>query len=285
MSNYQPPAPPPPPGGGGGYGAPPPAGPPGGGYGGGYGGPPAGGGFGGGGIQPYSAGDAFSYGWSKFQANMGQMILAALAIFAGALVIFGIYFVLVFTVFASDGLDCVDRDINGFCTEYDAGGLGFFGSLLLTALFTGVFFVFAQVVGAGLIREALGVTEGRPFTTAGVFKFQNIGPVMVTALLVGAGILVGTILCYIPGLIFGFFSSYSLYFLIDKGLAPVDAIKASFNFVNKNLGSTIIWYLISLVIFFVGNLACGVGLLVAIPVVLVGTAYTYKKLNGAPVAP
>lgn len=279
MSNYQPPAPPPPPGGGG-YGAPPPAGPPGGGY----GGPPAGGGFGGGGIQPYSAGDAFSYGWNKFQANMGQMILASLAIFVGAIVIFGIYFILVLSVFASDGLECESRDVNGFCTDYSSGGLGFFGSLLLTAIFVGVFFVFAQVVGAGLIREALGVTEGRPFSTSGVFKFQNIGPVLITSLLIGAGILVGTILCYIPGLIFGFFSSYSLYFLIDKGLAPVDAIKASFSFVNKNLGSTIIWYLLSLVIILVGELACGVGVLVAIPVVLVGTAFTYKKLNGEPVA-
>lgn len=272
MSNFEPPAPPPPP-------PPGPPGPPGG-----YGAPPPGQPYGAPGGSPYNVGEAFSYAWAKFQANMGQMILAALAIFAGAIVIFGIYAVLVFSVLAGDGLECKSRDVAGYCTEYDAGGIGFFGTLLLTALFVGVFFVFAQIVGAGLIREALGVTQGRAFTTAGVFKFENLGPVIVTSLLVGAGILVGTVICYLPGIAFGFFSSYSLYFLIDKNLAPVEAIKASFRFVLDNLGPTLLWYLVTLVIVFVGELLCGVGLLAAIPIALVGTAYTYKRLNNEPIA-
>lgn len=272
MSNFEPPAPPPPP-------PPGPPGPPGG-----YGAPPPGQPYGGPSGPPYNVGEAFSYAWAKFQANMGQMVLAALAIFAGAIVIFGIYAILVFGVLAGDGLECKSRDVAGYCTEYDAGGIGFFGTLLLTALFVGVFFVFAQIVGAGLIREALGVTQGRAFSTAGVFKFENLGPVIVTSLLVGAGVLVGTVLCYLPGIAFGFFSSYSLYFLIDKNLAPVDAIKASFRFVLDNLGPTILWYLVTLVIVFVGELLCGVGLLAAIPIALVGTAYTYKRLNNEPIA-
>ena len=279
--SYEPPQPPPPgpPGPpqynqppGGGYGAPPPGSP-----------PPAPGGYGGGGLQPYSAGDAFSYGWGKFQQNVGQMIIATLAIFVGAVVILGLGFFLI-TVVLAGSTDC-STDAFGYTTCDTTSGLGFFGTMALMALTFGIFFIYAQVVGAGLIRASLNVTNGLPFRTADVFKFDNLGPVIVASILVGLGVMIGSILCYIPGLIFGFFSSYTLYFLVDQNLAPVDAIKASFNFVNKNLGSTIIWYLLSLVIMFVGELLCGVGLLVAIPVVLVGTAYTYKKLNGAPVAP
>jgi uncharacterized membrane protein len=279
--SYEPPQPPQPPGPpsynqpppGGGYGAPPPGSP-----------PPAPGGYGGGGLQPYSAGDAFSYGWGKFQQNVGQMIIATLAIFVGALVILGGGMVLVFAVLAGSAETC---GYNSDYTEYSCsgGGLGFFATMALMALTFGLFFIYAQVVGAGLIRASLNVTNGLPFRTADVFKFDNLGPVIVASILVGLGVMIGSVLCYIPGLIFGFFSSYTLYFLVDQNLAPVDAIKASFNFVNKNLGSTIIWYLLSLVIMFIGEILCGVGLLVAIPVVLVGTAYTYKKLNGAPVAP
>lgn len=277
MSNYQPPAPPPPPGGGGGYGAPPPAGPPGGGY----GGPPAGGGFGGPptGAQPWDVGSAVSYGWAKFQQNMGQMIIASLAIFA-AFAVFTLLYIFAIIPASSSGCE-VDSSGDLDCSD----GWPFILTFGIVAFLGVLFFVFAQVIGAGLIREALGVTEGRAFTTAGVFKFENIGNVLVTSLLVGAGTFVGYLLCFIPGIIFAFLSMYSLFFVVDKNLSPVDAIKASIDLVKNNVGSAIIWYLVAAVIIFVGELACFVGLLAAIPVVLVGSAFTYKKLSGQPVAP
>jgi uncharacterized membrane protein len=293
MSGNQPPPPPfgnepPPQPPGGGYGAPPPQ-PPGGGYGGpppggGYGGPPPGGGYGGPpvGDQPYDVGTAVSWSWAKFQQNAGQMILAALAIFVGALVILGIGMFLIFGVLAAS-TDCgYDSFGNYTCDSSD--GLGTFGSLALMALFFGLFFIYAQVVGAGLVRASLGVTEGRPFKTSEVFQFKNLGPVIVLALIIGLGIMVGYVLCVIPAIIWAFVTQYALYFLIDRNLSPVDSIKASIDLVKNNLGPTILWYLVSAVIILIGELLCGVGLLVAIPMVLVGTAYTYKKLNGQAVA-
>lgn len=286
MSNYEPPAPPPPPGGG--YGAPPPSGPPGGGYGGpppggGYGGPPQGGPPGGGfgnSSDQWDVGSAVSYGWSKFQANMGQMILASLAIFAAFAIFSLLYIFAILPLSAADS----SYDVESGTYTYD-DGWPFLLTFVIMAILGVLFFIFAQVIGAGLIREAIGVTEGRPFTTAGVFKFQNIGNVIVTSLLVGLGTFVGYLLCFIPGIIFAFLSMYSLFFVVDKGLKPVDAIKASIDLVKNNVGSAIIWYLVAVVIILVGELACFVGLLVAIPVALVGSAYTYKKLLGEPVAP
>ncbi len=259
----EPPQPPQPPGGG--YGGPPQ--PPGGGY----GGAPMG-------AQPWDVGTAVSWSWAKFQQNMGQMIIASLAIFIGAIVILGIGMFLIFGVLAAS-TEC-GYDEFGYYTCDSSGGLGTIGSLVLMALTFGVFFIFAQVVGAGLIRASLGVTEGRPFKTSEVFKFTNLGPVIITALIIGAGIMVGYVLCIVPAIIFAFLTQYALYFLIDKNLSPMDSIKASVNLVKDNLGTTVIWYLVSALIIFVGELLCGVGLLVAIPVVLVGTAYTYKKLTG-----
>ena len=102
---------------------------------------------------------------------------------------------------------------------------------------------------------------------------------------VAAATFVGTILCYLPGLVVGFFTSYSLYFVMDKGLAPIEAIKASVNLVKDNLGTTIVWYIVGGLVAGAGAIACGVGLLVTIPIFLLGTAYTYKHLTGQPVAP
>ena len=98
MSNFEPPAPPPPPGG---YGAPPP--PPAGGY----GGPPPGG------PDGWDVGAAVNYGWTKFQANVGQMILAALAIFAGVVVIYGVALVAIIL----PGWTGPERTVEAACDE------------------------------------------------------------------------------------------------------------------------------------------------------------------------
>lgn len=262
--SQMPPQPPPPPGG---YGGPPPppggyGGPPPGGYGGqppgGYGGPPVGG-------APWDLGTALGYGWNKFQQNAAQIILAALAMVLGIIVVAVIGFL-----------------IQGAIVSYDTS---FIVILFLNAVIVALVFVVAQLIGAGIIRGALDITEGRPFNASTVFKFQNAANVLLTALLIGAGVLVGTILCYIPGIVFGFVSSYAMYFVVDKNLAPVDAIKASFELVKNNLGTTIIWYIVSSIVGGIGAILCGIGLIVTLPIALIGTAYTYKVLTAQPVAP
>ena len=71
------------------------------------------------------------------------------------------------------------------------------------------------------------------------------------------------------------------------GLRPPDpdAIKASFSFTTSNLGETILFFLLAAVVSAIGGIACGIGILVAYPVVLVGQAYTFRVLNNEPVTP
>ncbi|GEP33776.1 hypothetical protein NSZ01_15440 [Nocardioides szechwanensis] len=268
-----PPPPPPPPPPAGGYGAPPPAGgynapPPGG-----YGAPPQGG-------SGWDVGSALSYGWNKFQANVGQIIVASLALLVAMAVLGGIGFGILAAL--SSDYECRFEDDGDYVCD---GGTGFFLGLILYGLIIALIMIAAQVIGAGLIRASLDITEGKPFLTSTVFKFDKMGSVIVTSLIIAAATFVGTILCYLPGLIVGFFTSYSLYFVMDKGLAPVDAIKASVNLVKDNIGTALIWYIVGGLVAGAGAIACGVGLLVTIPIFLIGTAFTYKHLTGQPVAP
>ena len=109
---------------------------------------------------------------------------------------------------------------------------------------------------------------------------------IIASLVTGIATFVGLVLCVIPGLLVMFFTSYTLYFLMDREeLGAIDAIKASFEFTKKHAGNVILWFLVSIAAWFVGALLCGIGLIVAVPVVLIGTAYTYKTLNGETVAP
>ena len=83
----------------------------------------------------------------------------------------------------------------------------------------------------------------------------------------------------------GFLTSYTLLFIVDKQMGAIDAIKASYELVTKNLGNTLVYWLLASLITLVGACLCGLGLLVAIPVALVGYAYTYRRLQNQPVVP
>lgn len=109
--------------------------------------------------------------------------------------------------------------------------------------------------------------------------------VVVVGLLLAVGIAIGYVLCFIPAIIFGFLRQYTMFFVVDQRMKAVDAIKASIAFTRAHLAATLVFYLLASVTIFVGALLCGLGLLVAGPVVIVGSAYTYRVLNGHQVSP
>ncbi|HEY0889241.1 MAG TPA: hypothetical protein VGE38_06480 [Nocardioides sp.] len=258
-------SPPTPPGYGtpyGGYGTPPP--PP----------PPAG--FGGPQSQPWSLGDALSYGWTKFTANLGQILVAAIVFLLGVAIALGIAVALVSALTTSSTLNLETGEIEG--------GSNFLTRTLAQTLAGFVVSCVVWILGAVIVRGALDVADGRPLEFGSLFSRLNLGNVVVASVLVAVLVAVGTALCYIPGIIVGFLASYTLYFLIDQDLSAVDAIKASFTFTKEHLGETIVWYIVGGIVAMVGFCLCGVGALVSVPVVVLGTAYTYKKLTGQPVA-
>ena len=140
------------------------------------------------------------------------------------------------------------------------------------------------MISVGLVRAALDITYGRPVSVATVFRTDDLVPALIANVIIGIAVAVGLLLCVIPGLIVAFFTQFTLYFVVDKKMPAMEAIKSSFSFVNKNLGSLIGLYVASLLAVAVGALLCGVGALIAIPVVGIATAYAYRTLQGEAVA-
>ena len=259
--DYGTPTPPPPPPGGG-YGAPPP--PPGGGY----GAPPTGSGG-------YSVGDALSYGWKKFQENVGPILLLALILLAGSIVFGAIGYGIQSAI--THGPE-VKINSDGTVTRSD--GSGVFVSFIANGITSALNFLVSTVLGAIVIRGALDLTEGRSLDIGSIVSRLKFGPLIVLGLLNAVIVFVGFVLCIIPGLIAAFFLYFATYFLVDKDLAPVDAIKASFTMVKDNLGSALVWAIVAFVVTIIGFCLCIVGYLVTAPIAIIGTAYTYKKLTG-----
>lgn len=267
----EPPSAPPPPGPAGGPSGPPPGAPPPGSY-------PAPGGH----QQPVNVGEAFNYGFSKFQQNLGPIVLAALAYLAIIAVVQIIAFFILGGILGTSSTTTTDPETG--LEQPDVSGGGLVASLLFGAIFAALFIVLSAVMQAGISRGVLAITYGRKLEVGTMFTFDNIGTVVGAGLLVALGYFIGALLCLIPGIVFIFFAQFYIWFIVDKQMGAVDAIKASFGLVNKNVGTMIVFFLASLLAYFVGALLCGIGLLVAVPVVYIATGYLYRRAQGEPVA-
>ncbi|GAA4700559.1 hypothetical protein [Nocardioides conyzicola] len=259
------PPPPPPTGGYGEAPPPPPPGPP---------APPAGG-------DSYNLGNALSYGWTKFQANFGQIVVAVLVLVVAVAV------VQIVGYLVSNAVRCdpkITYNSDGtFDTDTCSGGL-FALSTFVSLLFSAAAFIVSMIISAGIVRGALDITEGRQLDPKTLLRTDNLVPVIVASLIIGVATFVGLVLCILPGIVVIFLTQYTIYFIVDKGLEPVEAIKASIAFTTQNLGNVLVWYIVGGIIALVGFAICFVGALVSVPVVIIGTAYTYKTLNNEPVA-
>jgi len=236
--------------------------------------PPPGGGYPA--PQPSPLGEAFSYGWNAFTRSGGVFIAATLIwLIGGAVVVFLV--TLIFGGFAS----LFENDDN---TPRIGLSVGF---LVVAA----VFYLILFLVQAAFVRASLKVTDGRRPELADFFRFENSTNLILTALLLTAVNIVVSLVSWIPllGQLVAFavnlFLLFTLWFVVDKQLSPVDALRSSFELVRANLANTLLFYLLGVVILIAGAILCGIGLLVAAPVVLVATSYFYKRLLGEPIAP
>lgn len=263
-----------------------------------YGPPGDGQGFGG--MPPVSAagygsgqvagiGDALSYGWGKFTQHVGTILLAALAYVLAFVLVFGVWFAILSAL--GLGLDAaVPRDEFGNPAGGGAAAGMFSGGFVLSsALFGLVALVLGYLVQAGIVRGALHITYGRPLELGTFFRFDRLGTVVLASVLIAiAGSLASAVTFFIGGLgslVVSLYALFVLPYVLDKGLGVIDAIKASALLVQRNLGTCVVLFLVSVVAYVVGTLLCGVGLLVAIPVVAIATTWTYRRLLGEPVAP
>ena len=259
-----------------------------GGQGGGYGTPPPGpygqpGAYGQPAEAPYSPTEAIAYGWRKFTASPATLLVPMIVVFVGIVIVsLIVQFAIVGGMLSSN--TCT-RSINGTSYSYSCGGPGFVTFLIGYGLAAALINLFAQLLAAGLYKGATNVTDGKSFSLGQLFEGWDKVQVLIASLIIAAATFVGTLLCYIPGLIVGFLAQFTLLFIVDKQMKAVDGIKASIKLVVDNLGNTILFYLLALVVLVVGAILCGVGLLVAAPVALIGLAYTYRRLQGEPVVP
>lgn len=206
------------------------------------------------GGSAFNVGDAVSYGWNALLKNLGPMILITLVIVAVNIVI-----------------SIIAIPIDSFVARLILQAIGW---------------IIGLVLAMGLIRASLAVVEGRTPEVNMLFQTEHLGSYIVASILFGIGLVIGLILCIVPGIIFAIVFWFFGFVIVDKGEeSPIDALKRSADITQGHRGALFGLGVLLMLINFVGAILCGIGLLFTYPLTAIAIAYSYKSLSGEPVAP
>lgn len=202
--------------------------------------------------KKFTIGGAIGFGWGAAKQNLGYFIIVAIIL----VVIFG-------------GLD----RLAAFLTERNVV------LSLFVGLISGVLNVLTQL---GFVKIALKCCDAVRPKVGDLF---NCVPLLINyfigSVLYGLIICCGIVLLIVPGIVWAVKFQFYPYFIMEKGLGPVEALKMSSRIAKGSKWHLFLFDLVSMGVILLGVLALLVGLIVAIPVVMVGTATIYRKLLAA----
>jgi hypothetical protein len=138
----------------------------------------------------------------------------------------------------------------GLMTIFADGGflaLSFLASLLLFAVLMAVLIFLAEGASIAMIRQA-SIGDEADLYTAWESTRNRLEPLVLTSILAGIMIALGYALFFIPGLILSFAFYFITQVVMIDGKSGLEALKASYRFVESNLSDCLIVVLASLAI-------------------------------------
>ena len=161
--------------------------------------------------------------------------------------------------------------------------MGIIWSALSYTLFVGIFYVvplFSGVLAGGMFNFFLMRVRGQPTTIGDAFAgfTKAFGALFVAGLLVYVFRTIGFVLLILQGIYLTVAYSFTFLLPIDKGLGFWEAMETSRITITRQWWSVFGLLLLALLIMFLGALALGVGIFVAIPLVVGAITYAYEDL-------
>lgn len=197
----------------------------------------------------FTIGEALHAGWETTKKNLGFLLLV---------------FIIVFIISIFTGV--VQQQVKD--------------SVELSLAIRLVNYIVQLFVGIGLASISLKLIDGKKASFEDLYSHYNLVlNYAVASILYGLIVLGGYILLIVPGIVWTIKYQFYSYFVVDKGMGPLEAIKASGRVTQGHKMHLFGFSWVALGVMLLGLIAVLVGLLVAVPVVMLATTYIYRKLS------
>ena len=204
--------------------------------------------------------DSLKWGWSAFKEHFGFLVGTT-----------------IFIIGASMLFSYLTDDINQS------------GEVLPILLLNTLFWVASTIVTMGWTKVYLKICDSQKPEFADLFSqaplfFKYLG----ASILYGLAVVGGLILLVIPGIIFALKYMFAQVLVIERGYGPIEAMKKSAEITKGVKGQLLLFNIVQMLLMVAGVIALFVGMLVAIPVVMLAEMYVYRhllyqtELGGAP---
>jgi uncharacterized membrane protein len=202
-------------------------------------------------AKTFSKKEAISYGWNATKKNFRFFILLMLSLFA---------------------INILPGILRSSLTPDKNSLIAFLISILS--------WILQLIVGLGLIKIALEIQDHKKTHYSELFSQSHmIINYFLASVLYGLIIVAGLILLIVPGIIWGIKFQYFSYFIVDKQLGPIEALKESSKITKGSIWNIFLLRVLLGLINIGGTLLLGVGLLVTVPITMMAEVHVFRKLT------
>lgn len=135
----------------------------------------------------------------------------------------------------------------------------------------------------GFLKMAVAVTRGQKVQAGDVWPgTEEAIKAFILFLIIGIGVVIGSILLVLPGIIFAFFTGLAPYVLATEGGSAIDALKRSVELVKSNVVVVLVGGLIGAVIVGVGSIIPLAGTILLMPFAVLFMAKVYEHVRALP---
>lgn len=214
-------------------------------------------------------GEWITEGWNLLKAQWQTWTAMTIVFFIPVAVVIGIEQVVSFKMQKPFGSSASLVDfVRTFSQSMTLSILTSFIVAIVNALFLG-----------GIYRAAFKQMRGEDISVADIFSGMDLYiKILVAALLINAIQLLGTFLCYFPGLIAQGLMMLTIPLIVQKNMEPLDAIKESFNTTKSEWLMFTVLIVVTSLLAAAGVILCVVGIFFTYPLLFLITAVAYRDI-------
>jgi uncharacterized membrane protein len=217
-------------------------------------------------IKNLSVGDIVNQSWDIVKKNVW--------IFAGVFLVLVLVELFFNMLFGIGGVGAAAAVNPGNTAEILAAmfGASFLLYFLVSIIVQAIFYL-------GYLKMALIAADGgEPTLSAFAISARKVINVIIAYFLFEILMVIGLILCIVPGIIVASRLYFFFFFIIDEDCGPIEALSKSWEATKGETWNIVLLLLAFLLVNIVGAICCGVGLLVTVPMSYIGFAIVYRKL-------